>query len=148
MNVAVLGASANPLRYSHKAVALLPAAMGGRPDHLLGNVALVARRPGQVAIWHDGGTLVALGPGHEARLDGAIGSVVSLLQWGDEKPCIYTRGLKYFLHGPPLRNATHGMSNEMVERPAYVRIKAGVLLLWVSSGGVDTGENAGNGCGL
>ena len=101
-----------------------------------------------VAISHDGCTLVGLAAGQEAQLDGPVGSLVSLFQWGDGDPCVYTRGLKYPLHGAPLRCATHGVSTLIAGQPASVRVRTGHLLLWASSGEPRMQEDTHGGCEL
>jgi thiamine pyrophosphokinase len=112
---------------------IICAALGGRTDHLLANVLLLARpdlaeHDVQIA---DGAETVRLlrGPGALA-LRGATGDIVSLLPLGGDAAGVVTDGLQY-----PLRDETlylghsRGVSNVFTAEEASVRLRDGSLLV-------------------
>lgn len=111
----------------------LLAATGGRLDHTLGNIALVARHVGRLAILLDKATLVAADKTQECLLHGARGTTVSLIPFGESPVTVRSKGLKYPLDDRPLTHPTHGLSNEMIGSEASIRVLAGVLLIYVES---------------
>ena len=115
----------------------LLAATGGRLDHTLGNISIVARHTGRVTIVDGDSTLAAISPETRGHVTGAVGSLISLLPYGAANITITTQGLKYALRGQSLCHATHGLSNQVVESPAYVHVSGGVVLLYVEQGGVE-----------
>jgi thiamine pyrophosphokinase len=103
---------------------------GGRLDHLLGNLlvlaapayatATVTARMGRARV-----TVVREG----AELTGPIGDLVSLLPVHGSARGITTHGLLYPLRGEDLPpGTTRGLSNELVAAPAAVHLEHGVLL--------------------
>lgn len=124
-------------------VVLLGALGGGRLDHEVANLLLLAD-PGFAA--RDlrivrGGTLVrALVPGRRLTIEAGSGSTVTLLPVGGEVTGVTTRGLRYRLDGEPLGiGRSRGLSNEVVEPPASVSTRTGTLL--VIENARDEGEN-------
>jgi thiamine pyrophosphokinase len=111
----------------------LLAATGGRLDHTLGNIALVARHAGRLAILLDKATLVAADKTHNCLLHGARGITVSLIPFGEGPVIVRAKGLKFPLDDRPLTHPTHGISNEMIGAEASIRVLAGVLLIYVES---------------
>lgn len=111
----------------------LIAAVGGRLDHSLGNVALVAQYPGRVAMIDEHYTLVAADKSQKCRLQGRIGALVSLIPYGTDPTRVRTTGLKYPLEDKVLAHATHGLSNEMVEPKACVWVSEGTILVYIES---------------
>jgi thiamine pyrophosphokinase len=111
----------------------LLAATGGRLDHTLGNIALVARYPGRLAILLDEATLVAADKTQKCLLHGARGTIVSLIPFGANPVTIRSEGLKYPLDDRPLTHPTHGLSNEMIGSEASIWVSTGVLLVYVES---------------
>ncbi len=112
---------------------LVVGAGGGRLDHFLANVVLLA-----APAW-DGIEIHALiGPAHVtvvrnddrgAVLHGAADSLVSLLPAGGPARGITTTGLRWPLHDEELRpGTTRGVSNEMTEPTATVVLTDGVLV--------------------
>lgn len=112
-------------------------ALGGRSDHLLANILLLARPDlaGIKLILADGPeTVYLLRNGDEGiaqlRLTGAPGDLVSLLPWAGDAEGISTEGLYY-----PLREETlflgqaRGISNVMLQPYAAVRLRRGSLLV-------------------
>ena len=113
---------------------ILLGAVGGRLDHTLGNVALAAKYPGRVALLDGGSTLVAVDRSEECVLHGQTGTVVSLIPFGCGAAKVWTTGLKYPLQHEELRLDTHGVSNELCEPEARVRVLDGVVLVYIESG--------------
>jgi len=113
---------------------ILLGAVGGRLDHTLGNVALAAKYPGRVALLDGDSTLVAADRFEECVLHGRTGTVVSLIPFGRKAAKVWTSGLKYPLQHEELRPGTHGVSNELCEAEARVRVLEGVLLVYIQSG--------------
>jgi len=68
--------------------------------------------------------------GERAELPGAEGETVSLLAVGGDATDVRTGGLRYPLRGEPLPiGSSRGLSNEIAERPAWVSVGSGALLL-------------------
>jgi len=111
----------------------LVAAVGGRLDHTLGNVALVARYPGRVAIVNEEYTLVAVNQSERCVLHGSIGGTVSLIPYGSGEVLVRTHGLKYSLQNEPLVFATRGVSNELSETEACICVSGGVMLVCIAN---------------
>jgi len=109
---------------------LIAAALGGRLDQALANIALLwlpALRGLDIAL-DDGVTSVRL---LENRLEiaGNPGDLVSLLPWGGPAAGVVTHTLKYPLKAETLTpGQTRGISNVMLGRSAVVEIAAGTLL--------------------
>jgi thiamine pyrophosphokinase len=117
---------------------IICAALGGRPDHTLANVLLLARpelagldvrivEGRQTLRLLRGGTVVH--PAHLA-LAGSPGDLLSLLPLGGDAVGATTAGLAY-----PLRNETlyfgqaRGVSNVFEETEAHIWLKEGMLLV-------------------
>jgi thiamine pyrophosphokinase len=103
---------------------------GGRLDHLLGNLALLAS-PRFVALTLD--AWVGTARVNVVRTDTAIvgepGSLVSLFAMHGPAHGVTTRGLRFPLHDAVLEpGSTLGISNELTVTEAGVRLDAGVLL--------------------
>jgi thiamine pyrophosphokinase len=103
---------------------------GGRLDHLLANVLLLARDA------YAGVTLTAqMGLGRvtvirtSSVLAGPVGDLVTLLPVGGPARAVTTTGLLYPLTGEDLEpGSTRGVSNELVDDTARIDIAGGVLL--------------------
>lgn len=114
----------------------LLAAAGGRLDHTLGNVALIARYPRRVVILDGPSTLLAIDRLNPCRLTGPPGTIVSLIPYGTRVVGVRTAGLKYPLEGQDLVPGTRGLSNELSEATARVDIEDGILLVYLDRGEV------------
>ncbi|MEY2422552.1 MAG: thiamine pyrophosphokinae [Acidimicrobiaceae bacterium] len=106
---------------------------GGRLDHLLANVLLLASPKfascGLTTL--DGAVRVhVVHAGHAATpLPGAVGELVTLLPVGGSALGITTEGLRYPLQNEPLATGTsRGVSNVIDTLPASVQLEAGTLL--------------------
>ena len=103
---------------------------GGRLDHLLGNLALLAS-PRFVALTLDAwlGTAWVTVVRRDASIVGAPGSLVSLFAMHGPARGVTTRGLRFPLHDADLEpGSTRGISNELVGPDAGVTVADGVLL--------------------
>ncbi|MGE5552395.1 MAG: thiamine diphosphokinase [Betaproteobacteria bacterium] len=118
-------------------------ALGGRLDHTLANLQLMAAAAerGIRACAVDGERRVYVLSGRSTRRDdglsldrvelsGQPGEYVSLLPMTAVVSGVWTEGLKYPLRGEKLYfGRTRGISNELLEEKARVRLESGVLLV-------------------
>jgi thiamine pyrophosphokinase len=107
---------------------------GGRLDHLLANVFLLAspRFASQRIDAHLGDARIAVahGAGPPLEIQGVAGSVVTLLPVGGAARGVVTEGLEYPLHGDDLAPGTsRGVSNVMLGTSASVTLAEGTLLV-------------------
>lgn len=103
---------------------------GGRLDHLLGELSLLASdalSDVEVdALLGDAAAAVVRG---ERRLAGRVGELVSLLPVHGPAVGVVTEGLEYPLRGETLEpGSTRGVSNVFAAREARVAVERGVLL--------------------
>jgi thiamine pyrophosphokinase len=111
------------------------AATGGRLDHALENLGLLARwsARGQVEILDAHARIVAVGG--EAELATSPGQTVSLVPLGRCER-VTTRGLRWRLDGEPLDLAGRtGVSNVAVGDSIALRIEGGHLLVFLAETG-------------
>ena len=110
---------------------LILAALGGRMDQTLANIALLTNL--QLATFN-----IKLSDGVEeiffcrdqAKVEGRSGDIVSLIPWQGEVAGVFTENLRWHLHHETLYpDKTRGISNEMVGEAASVSINAGLLLI-------------------
>jgi thiamine pyrophosphokinase len=109
---------------------LVVGAGGGRLDHFLANVLLLA-----APDWAEIETHALIGPAHvvvvrdHTTLHGAAGSIVSLLSAGGPARGITTTGLRWPLRDEDLRpGTTRGVSNAMTDPVATIALRDGVLV--------------------
>jgi thiamine pyrophosphokinase len=110
---------------------LILAALGGRTDHTLANIALLTdpRFSALDLRFNDGVEEIFLCR-DQARVRGRSGDIVSLIPWGGEVTGIVTSGLKWTLQNETLYpEKTRGISNEMTAHEAAVSIESGLLLI-------------------
>ncbi len=106
-------------------------ALGGRVDHTLANLALLAM-PAlagiHTRIWDDTSVLwLAQGM---TEFQGAPGDTVSLLPWGGDARGVVTEGLAYPLRGETLpMGPSRGVSNVLAAPRARITLRAGRLLV-------------------
>jgi len=112
---------------------ILLAATGGRLDHTLGNVALLASHPGQVALSDGISTLIAVDKSEKCKLHGRIGTRVSLIPYGFDNSKVRTNGVKYALRDECLNSATHGLSNELSQTETCICVSNGILLVYIEN---------------
>ena len=113
---------------------------GGRLDHFLANVALLASpRFADLEIdarLGDAYVVVVQGGRLPRVTTGAAGSLVTLLPVGGDASGITTIGLQYPLRGATLRPGTsRGVSNVLIGEQASVALDQGTLLVIQTSGG-------------
>ncbi|MCK6538846.1 MAG: thiamine diphosphokinase [Anaerolineales bacterium] len=118
---------------------LILAALGGRVDQTLANIALLSdfrlstlrQGSGQAFdVRLDDGVEEILFCRDQVQVEGRSGDIVSLLPWGAPVHGVQTKGLKWMLSDETLYpEKTRGVSNEMISNSAYVEIKSGLLLV-------------------
>ena len=121
----------------HKAIELDPeeiiivAALGGRMDHTLANIALVSDlRLSTFNLQLDDGTEHLLFCRTQAEVRGRSGDIVSLIPWGSPVHGVQTENLKWQLKDETLfPEKTRGISNEMTADTASIKIESGLLLI-------------------
>ncbi|HLD45398.1 MAG TPA: thiamine diphosphokinase, partial [bacterium] len=107
---------------------IIAAALGGRLDQTLGNIALVSnvqRSTSNVRL--DDGIEEVFFCHEQTQIKGASGDIVSLIPWQGEVTGIVTTGLKWPLQNEILYpQKTRGISNEMMNDTATIQIKSGL----------------------
>jgi thiamine pyrophosphokinase len=115
---------------------LVIAALGGRLDHTLGNLAMLAD-PSLVGlkVRVDDGLEQAFFVRTHARVEGHPGDLVSLMPWGGQVTGVVTDGLRWPLRGETLYpDKARGISNELLGEAASVSLESGLLLIVHTSG--------------
>ena len=108
---------------------IILAALGGRLDQTLGNIALISGMRDNTFRLDDGVEEVFFCRDH-VQINGNVGDLVSLIPWQGEVTDIETKGLKWTLQAETLYpHKTRGISNEMLGATATVQIKSGSLLV-------------------
>jgi len=110
---------------------LILAALGGRMDQTLANIALLSNI--QLAACN-----IKLTDSVEeiffcrdqAKVEGRSGDIVSLIPWQGEVTGVFTENLRWHLHHETLYpDKTRGISNEMNADVATITIQSGLLLI-------------------
>jgi len=131
-------AVAHALMFAPESITIVGAS-GGRVDHALGNIQLLAHigenfGDTQAEIW-DETTSIRLVHAQSCceifyTFPREQYSTLSLLPLGTRATGITTRGLKYELENDTLRiGETRGISNEFVENTAEISVESGLLLV-------------------
>lgn len=111
---------------------ILIGAAGGRLDHMLANIYLLAMpelRGRDVRAVSERQTLWLIGPGEHA-LDGEPGDTISLIPLGGDARGVRTEGLRYPLRDEALRfGPARGVSNVIAAAGARVALVAGKLVV-------------------
>ncbi|MEZ0396467.1 MAG: thiamine diphosphokinase [Anaerolineales bacterium] len=113
------------------AAVVILAALGGRLDQTLANLALLtAPRFAALPIRLDDGLEEAFFVRSRADLAGRPGDLVSLLPWGGPAAGVVTEGLRWPLRAETLYpEQTRGVSNELLAEQAAVSLASGLLLV-------------------
>jgi thiamine pyrophosphokinase len=118
------------LTFNPEAILIL-AALGGRMDQTLANIALLSNL--QLVTCN-----IKLTDGKEeiffcrdqVQVGGRSGDIVSLIPWQGEVTGVFTENLRWHLHHETLYpDKTRGISNEMTSDTATVSITSGLLLI-------------------
>jgi thiamine pyrophosphokinase len=114
-------------------IVLVAALAGGRLDHEVANVLLLAHptlRGRDVRLVRGATTVRVARDGERLGLTGRAGDLVTLLALGGDADGVTTGGLRYPLRGETLLlGSSRGVSNEVLEPPASVAIERGTLLV-------------------
>lgn len=110
-------------------------ALGGRLDHTLANLSLLAsfaeRGLEVVAVGERESIAFLVGPG-ELVLEAADEGIVSVFSLTDVSTGVVEEGLKYGLDGVALTNRTSwGLSNELVGTAARISVESGTLAVFL-----------------
>ena len=110
---------------------VIVAALGDRLDQTLGNLSLLTDlRLSTFNLRLDDGLEQAFFCRDESEIEGTPGDILSLIPWGGEVTGVRTQGLKWPLADETLSpHKTRGISNEMLDDVAKVKIKSGLLLV-------------------
>ena len=110
---------------------IILAALGGRLDQTLGNIALISNlRPSTFDLRLDDGIEEVFFCHDHIQINGTVGDLVSLIPWQGEVTGVVTTGLKWTLQNETLYpQKTRGISNEMMNDTATIQIKSGLLLI-------------------
>ena len=106
-------------------------ALGGRVDQILGNIALLnVPLHASPSICIDDGVEEIFFCRDHAQVHGRSGDIVSLIPWGSAVHGVKTENLKWSLQKETLHpDRTRGISNEMTEDVAMIKISSGLLLV-------------------
>lgn len=115
----------------HPDVILIIAALGGRLDQTLGNIALITDpKLSTFDIRLTDGVEEVFFCRDQSNVKGASGDIVSLIPWGGEVLGVETENLKWPLRKETLYPyKTRGISNEMLGEEASITISSGLLLI-------------------
>jgi len=108
--------------------------MGGRPDHTLANITILARlsKSGTGAFMYGDGYMLTAVTDGSIRLSGERGKTVSVFSFSEKSEGITLDGLKYPLVNGTLENDfSLGVSNSFEEVFAGVEVKKGTLIIAV-----------------
>jgi thiamine pyrophosphokinase len=110
---------------------IIVAALGGRLDQTVGNIALLADlRLLTFDVRLDNGVEEMFFCRDHVQVHGRSGDIVSLIPWGNPVRGIQTQGLKWMLADETLYpEKTRGISNELLNESASIKISSGNLLV-------------------
>ena len=110
---------------------LVVAALGGRLDQTLGNLALLTDPSlAGLDIRVEDGVEEAFFVRTRSRVEGSPGDIVSLIPWGGEAKGVSAQGLRWPLKGETLYpQKTRGISNELLGETASLSLESGLLLV-------------------
>lgn len=110
---------------------LILAALGGRMDQTLANIALLSNlqlATCDIKLTDDVEEIFFCRD--QAKVEGRSGDIVSLIPWQGEVTGVFTENLRWHLHHETLYpDKTRGISNEMTADVATIQIRSGLLLI-------------------
>jgi len=110
---------------------LILAALGGRMDQTLANIALLSNS--SLVTHHlriTDGVEEIFFCRDQAKVEGRSGDIVSLIPWQGEVTGVLTENLRWHLHYETLYpDKTRGISNEMTADVATIKIQSGLILI-------------------
>jgi thiamine pyrophosphokinase len=102
---------------------------GGRLDHLVGNLVLLAAPRAHMVLTGVVGSAIVTPVHHERQLRGAPGEVISLIALGGPATGVKTKGLRWSLEDAVLEPFTSlGVSNEFAAAVATLEVATGTIL--------------------
>lgn len=119
---------------------VLLGALGGRLDQTLANLLILAQRdwPAAIAVVEENQIATVIRPGATLAIRGTPGSVVSLVPLTQQVTGITYTGLRYPLTAATLGfGSTRGISNELAQAEATIRIESGLALVVRTLGKTD-----------
>ena len=110
---------------------VIVAALGGRIDQTLANIALLSDvQRSTFNLRLDDGVDEIFICRNQVEVHGRSGDIVSLIPWGGAVAGIHTENLRWSLNNETLYpEKTRGISNEMTTDVAEIKISAGLLLI-------------------
>ncbi len=103
---------------------------GGRLDHSLANVDLLAALPAHIQVTAQMGSAIVHVVTDRVMFEGLAGQYVSLIPWGGDVEGVLARGLRWELDYETLKlGSSRGVSNELMGYEAMVSVKSGILLV-------------------
>ena len=110
---------------------LILAALGGRMDQTLANIALLSNlQLANCNIRLTDSVEEIFFCRDQTKVEGRSGDIVSLIPWQGEVTGVFTENLRWHLHHETLYpDKTRGISNEMTANVATVSITSGLLLI-------------------
>lgn len=108
-------------------------ATGGRLDHTLANIQLIAQlsKSGKKAFIFGNGFFLTAITSTTVRINGRVGGTVSIFSLTDRSEGVTLRGLKYPLENHTLLNTfALGVSNEFADKTAEISVGNGTLLIY------------------
>lgn len=108
-------------------------ASGGRLDHTLANIQLIAHLSaiGKRGFIYGNGFFLTAITSDSIRINGTVGSTLSVFSLTDRSEGVTLRGLKYPLENHTLLNtAALGVSNEFISESAEIFVGNGTLLIY------------------
>jgi len=119
------------LERGHGPVAML-CSVGGRLDHTIANLQLIAANPGRVLIMEPDFIMCAINDSVRAVLNKFNGKILSLFPFGEYVNGVRTRGLKWELEGERIKAGSRGLSNLIIRERAEISVERGVLFIYLS----------------
>lgn len=110
---------------------LIVAALGGRLDQTIANISLLSDlRLSAFNVKLDDGVEETFFCRDQLQVHGRRGDIISLIPWGGTVSGIRTKSLKWILNNETLYpEKTRGISNEMTDDIADIKISSGMLLV-------------------